>query len=94
MPIIGKPTQQPRDVQDYDIDYSLWFPPEDVITSAVLTVSPAMPVPPSYSISHPRVKVWIYAGGADGQTYLITVRAITNDGREKEVEIKVKIKED
>lgn len=94
MPVVGRPRQQPLDVQDYDIDFSEWFPPEDTITEAEISCVPDMPSAPSYAIEHPRVKVWVYAGGADGTTYKITVRAITNDGREKEVELLVRIKED
>lgn len=93
MSIVGTVRQQPMDVQDYDIDYSEWFPPDDVIVSAVVTVAPSMPIPPSYALQHPVVKVWIYKGGTSGLTYQVTVRAITNDGREKEVELKVRIKE-
>lgn len=95
MSLVGTAKQQPNDVQDYDIDFSEWFPAEDVITSAVVTVAPSMPTPPTYSISPSgkRVKIWIYAGGTSGTTYQVTVRAKTNDGRVKEVELKVKIKE-
>lgn len=95
MAVVGTVKQQPNDVQDYDIDFSEWFPADDVITGAFVDVVPAMPMPPSYAISPDgkRVKVWIYAGGTSGATYQVTVRAATNDGRVKEVELKVKIKE-
>lgn len=95
MSLVGTVKQQPNDVQDYDIDFSEWFPVEDTITEAVVSVAPAMPIPPSYAIAPngKRVKVWIYAGGTSGTTYQVTVRATTNDGRVKEVELKVKIKE-
>lgn len=93
MSLVGTAKQQPNDVQDYDIDFSEWFPADDTITGAVVTVAPAMPLPPSYAISGKRVKVWVYEGGTSGTTYQITVRASTNDGRVKEVELRVKIKE-
>lgn len=95
MSLVGTVKQQPNDVQDYDIDFSEWFPADDVITDAFVDVTPAMPVPPSYAISPDgkRVKVWVYAGGVSGTTYQITVRAATNDGRVKEVELRVRIKE-
>ena len=95
MSLVGTAKQQPNDVQDYDIDFSEWFPAEGVITTAVVSVAPVMPMPPTYSLSpdKKRVKVWIYAGGTSGVTYQVTVRATTNDGRVKEVELKVKIKE-
>jgi len=95
MSLIGTAKQQPNDVQDYDIDFSEWFPVDDFITSAEVDVSPSMPTPPSYAISPDgkRVKVWVYNGGTSGVTYQVTVRATTNDGRVKEVELRVKIKE-
>lgn len=93
--IVGTVKQQPNDVQDYDIDFDDWFPPDDVITTAVISVVPTMPTPPLYSLSPTSrvIKVWIYSGGTSGETYQVTVRATTNDGRTKEVELRVKIKE-
>lgn len=94
MPIIGNVKQQPADVRDYDIDFSKWFPEGDVITSATISIFPLMVPPPSYAIKHPRIKVWMYAGGVIGTHYKITITARTNDGRVKEVELKIKIKDD
>lgn len=95
MSLVGTVKQQPNDVQDYDIDFSEWFPVEDTITEAVVSVAPAMPIPPTCAIAPngKRIKVWAHEGGTSGLTYQITVRAKTNDGRVKEVELKVKIKE-
>lgn len=84
---------QPADTQDFDIEFAEWFPPGDEIVSVALKAQPAMPMPPSYAIEGQRVKVWIYAGGASGQKYQISVTATTNDGRIKEVELIVPIKE-
>ena len=84
---------QPADTQDFDIEFSEWFPPGDEIVSVALKAQPAMPMPPSYAIEGQRVKVWIYAGGISGQKYQISVTATTNDGRIKEVELIVPIKE-
>lgn len=87
------PPMQPADTQDYDIEFDGWFPPGDEIVSVSLKVEPAMPMPPSYAFVAQRVKVWVYAGGANGQKYKISVKATTNDGRQKEVELIVPIKE-
>lgn len=84
---------QPADTQDFDIEFSEWFPPGDEIVSVALKAQPAMPMPPSYAIEGQRVKVWIYAGGTSGMKYQISVTATTNDGRTKEVELIVPIKE-
>ena len=93
MSIFGPVTQQPADVQDYDIEFNEWFPPGDEIVDCHISAAPPMPMPPSYAIADQRVKVWIYAGGTSGSTYQITVRPTTNDGRVKEVELKLRIKE-
>lgn len=87
------PPMQPADVQDFDIEFAEWFPPGDEIVSVELKVAPAMPMPPSYAFVSQRVKVWVYAGGTSGEKYQISVTATTNDGRVKEVELIVPIKE-
>ncbi len=89
----ASPPQQPADVQDYDIEFAEWFPPGDEIAAVALKVTPAMPMPPSYAITSQRVKVWVYAGGTSGIKYQISIAATTNDGRVKEVELVVPIKE-
>jgi hypothetical protein len=94
MALVGSATQQPSDVHDYDIDFSPWFPPGDTIISATVTASPTMPVDPSTAVNGLTVKVWVYDEGTSGITYTITLLAITSDGRQKEVELLVKIKEE
>lgn len=88
-------TQQPGDVRDYDIDFDQWFPTGDLIVSASVSAAPVMVEAPSVAIAPAgrRVKAWVYDGGLDGLTYTLTVRATTNDGRVKEVELIVKIRE-
>lgn len=95
MSVVGSIKQQPNDVQDYDIDFSDWFPADDVIVSAVVSIVPAMVNPPVFSLSPDgkTVKVWMLNGGVTGTKYQITVKASTNDGRVKEVELRVTIKE-
>lgn len=92
MPIIGQYKQQPSETLDYDIDFSEWLPKGDIITSVAITLDVVGPTV-TYAISSPRVKVWFH-GGTNGQTYKITVRATTNDSRVKEVEFKIKVKDD
>lgn len=95
MALLGTYTQQPNEVLDYDLDFSEWMPSTDTVASATIAVTPTMTTPPSYAINAARtkVKVWVYAGGVDGTTYKITVRATTTEFRVKEAEIKVRIKE-
>lgn len=89
---LGTITQQPRDVRDYDIDFGEWFPLEDTLIAATVTVEPPGSLTATYALQHPRVKVWIQDGTV-GATYKVTVVAYTNDGRAKEVELKVRIKD-
>jgi hypothetical protein len=94
MALVGTATQQPSDIYDYDVDFSSWFPPGDTIIVATVVASPTMPVDPSTAINGQTVKVWVYDGGTSGLTYTLTLLAITSDGRQKEVELRVKIKEE
>ena len=84
-------TQQPRDVRDYDIDFGEWFPLGDTVVTATVSVEPAG-LTVTYALQHPRVKVWLQ-DGVSGGSYKVTVVAYTNDGRAKEVELKVRIKD-
>lgn len=98
MSLVGSVKQQPNDVQDYDIDFSSWFPEGDVITTVALRVTPALPAlpsAPSYAVSPDlrKVKVWFYSGGQSGKRYQLDVLATTDGGRAKEVELRVSIKE-
>lgn len=87
-------TQQPLDVRDYDLDFGEFFPVDDTIVSAQVQVSPAPAngLTVNYALQHPRIKIWVQ-GGAAGDSYKITVVAYTNDGRAKEVEMKLRIKD-
>ena len=89
--LLGTVTQQPRDVRDYDIDFGEWFPQGDTVVTATVAVEPAG-LTATYALQHPRVKVWLQ-DGVSGSTYKVTVVAYTNDGRAKEVELKVRIKD-
>jgi len=87
-------TQQPLDVRDYDLDFSEFFPQDDTVVDAqvIVTPPPANGLTVNYAVQHPRVKVWVQ-GGLAGASHKITVVAYTNDGRAKEVELKLRIKD-
>lgn len=96
MPVLGTFPKQPADVQDYDIDYSEYcagFTPADTLTGTpVVTADPGITVASTTRVGNV-VKVFL-SGGTSGVTYKVTCRATTTGGRVKEVEIKVKVKED
>lgn len=91
MGILASVTQQPLEIRDYDINFVEWFPATDTITAVAISSAPVGLVV-GYALLTPVVKVWVQSG-VNGVTYKITVRASTYDGRAKEVEIKVKIKD-
>ena len=91
--ILGNFTKQPVDVVDYDIDYSEWLSEGDTIESATVTVAPATNlVIDSLFVNDPRIKIWV-SGGTNGVTYKVTVTATTADGRVKQDEFRVKVKD-
>lgn len=92
MPIIGTFQQQPADILDYDVDFSEWLPAADTIVSAVVAAVPAS-MGLSFAIQGKRVKVWCQ-NGANGVTYKVTTTITTNDYRVKQVEFRLKVKED
>lgn len=98
MPVIATIHQQPSDREDYDIDFSEWFPSDDLIVSASVSHTPdstPSDLYVTYAINAPLslVKVWI-SGGTSKVNYVVTVSAQTAGGRSKEVELKVKIKDE
>lgn len=92
MPILGTKQQQPADRRDYDIDFSEWWPPDDYVVAATIAVAPVGPAV-SRAFQGTVVKVW-FNGGVSGTTYKVTIVATSNDGRIKEVELKMKVKEE
>lgn len=96
MTIVGTYYKQPVEVLDYDVDFSIWMPSGDVIDLATATVSPSggleidsvtAVVPDNY------VKVWV-SGGTSGVTYKVECTVTTDDGRVKQAEINIAVKDD
>jgi hypothetical protein len=99
--MLGIMMKEPADQRDYDIDFSRWLPDDDTVTTAVATVDPpydAVANPSgvqvtSIGVTSPIVKVWAN-GGLDGITYKISVKVSTNGGRIKEVDFKLRVKDE
>ena len=91
-------TKQPADVLDYDLDFSDWLTGSDSITGAVATPSASDPVDPadlivqSVQIVGQTVKVWVSAG-VNGQNYKVTSTITTSEGRVKQLEFKIRVKD-
>ncbi len=92
MAVLGSFTKQPADRLDYDIDYSDWLTPGDSLESFTVTVSASSLVVDSTFNNNPRLKIWL-SGGVDKQRYKVTVNVTTADGRIKQDEFMVIIKD-
>lgn len=90
--MLGNFTKQPVDVVDYDIDYSEWLTAGDNVQSTDVTVSPSGLTVDSVFVNDPRLKIWV-SGGTNGTTYKITATTTTADGRVKQDEFRVKVKD-
>lgn len=93
MPILETFQKQPADVQDYDIDFTEWLAGfGDIGLSLVVQADTGITVV-SQEFANGVAKVWL-SGGTTGMTYKITARVTTTGGRVKEVEIRIRVKED
>lgn len=93
MAILGTFVQQPNERLDYDIDFSEWIAAGDLVVSATSTADAGIVIElPIVDGTGKIVKQWV-SGGTSGTTYKVQVRATTDDGRIKEAEFRVKVKE-
>lgn len=94
MALIGNFTKQSGETLDYDIDASEWLSINDSVVTAVTTVTPTgLTIQNTYVLEAGTVvKVWL-AGGTNGTTYKVQVVMTTEDGRIKESEFKLRVKD-
>lgn len=85
-------TKRPEDRLDYDVDFTRWLAPGDVIASVVVSISTGGVVIDDHTFTDTSVKVWLN-GGIDGETVRVTVEATTAQGREKEICFRVRVRE-
>lgn len=86
-------TKQPGDNIDIDIDFSQWLPSTDTIasSSAVADAGIALGLTENDLVGK-KVKQWV-SGGTTGNRYKVTVTMTSAEGRVKEVEFYIKVKE-
>lgn len=97
---LGTITKQPADFLDYDIDFSKWLVGTDLLASlaAVVTRDDGLPLgigdlDPRYIINNQTIaKLWL-ADGVDRESYKIEITATTDDGRVKQVELRVRVRD-
>ncbi len=93
MAILGTFTKQPGERLDFDVDFSEWLSTTDTIASVVSVCDTGLVVEtPLKDVTNKIVKQWI-TGGTTGTTYKVQITATTTEGRIKEAEFKVKVKE-
>ena len=85
-------TKQPTERLDYDIDFTAWLPNGDAIISTVTASTPAGLTIYVTDATTIIPKVWV-AEGLDKKSYIVSVTVETNQGRTKEVNFKVKVKD-
>lgn len=93
MAILGTFPKQPLERLDYDIDFSEWLSAGDTVVSATVIAATGIEAEtPLIDTTQKIVKVWI-TGGTSGVTYKVQVTAVTTEGRIKEGEIRIKVRE-
>jgi hypothetical protein len=90
--LLGTFQKQPADRLDYDVTYKEWLTEGDNLMSVTSSCSPDGLVIETAYVHDPMVKVWL-SGGTSGTTYKITLTATTADGRIRQDEFKVKVKD-
>lgn len=101
--IIGTVRKQPVERRDFDIDFSEYLGEDDALLPSPL---PTVGITPTGALNTDLVvvmtaapynsqflKIWLVDGN-DGVTYKVTVTATSAAGRIKQVEFKVKVKDD
>jgi len=95
MALLGTITKQPREVIDFDVDYTTALANRpSILQSATSEVTPAGLTLTSTAVytNANKVKV-IVSGGTSGTTYKVTVLTTTNDGLTYEDEANVIVEE-
>lgn len=88
---LGIFTKQPVEVIDYDINYEDWLTAGDSVESVVVAAPDGITIE-STNINSPRVKIWV-SGGTNSVSYKVTVTITTSDGRVKQDEFHIKVKD-
>lgn len=97
MATLGTFRMQPADEWDYDIDYSDWLPPSDGLSdqvAPVVTVSlPGLMIESvTRDYDNKRVKIWL-SGGTDGETYKLEVTTRSREGRVRQDEFFIVVRD-
>ena len=90
---IGTFVKQPGEVLDYTTSLKQWLPQGDFAISFTTTASDGITVDSTLITDEGEgICVWL-SGGTSGKKYKIQVQFVTDQGRTKEYEFFVKVKE-
>lgn len=97
MAILGTFIMQPADEWDYDIRYDKWLTPSDGLSD---TVAPEVTVEPEglniekviRDYDNKVVKIWL-SGGEDGVRYKVEVTVRTREGRTRQDEFFIAVRD-
>lgn len=92
MTVLDTFPKQPNEVLDYDIDFSDWLAErDDTIASVTADCDDGIEVD---LVTHLNgvVKLWM-VGGTSGRSYKVTATVVTADGRTKEGDIRIQVRE-
>ena len=91
--IIGTFSKQPAEVLDYAIDLTQWLPSGDYAISQTTTAPIGIVVDSTLITDAGKgIRVWL-SGGTSGVKYKIQVLFVTDNGRKKEFEFVVSVRE-
>jgi len=99
MAVLGSYVQQPAETVDYDIDYSEFLPDTDELASATPPTVAITPGGPSglevaaVNVASPQWLKILLRGGVSGQRYKVEVTATTNEGRVRQDEFHVFVRD-
>jgi len=83
--------KDPSDILDYFFDWSGWLNSQDTIKSVTLTVTDGIDID-SYEFTDSMVTLWL-SGGTAGNSYIVTCKIVTNNGKTCERSAKIKVSE-
>ena len=84
--------QQPSEILDYDVDFTDWLALGDSVESTVVSSKPTGLIIGITADTTDIPKIWV-SGGIDKVRYTISTVATTTQGRSKEVNFQIKIKD-
>lgn len=96
MAVLGSFVMQPADEWDFDVRYDKWLPASDTVSDQVMptvAVTPAGLVVDTITrdFDNKKIKMWL-SGGTDGERYKVEVTTRSKEGRVRQDEFYVTVR--